>query len=86
MNIVGNIVVALLFLAAVVASARALRRGSLADRAVAMEALTPVLTCGLLVAVAVTGDSLFLDLTVVLGLLAFLTTVTVARYIERRGT
>ena len=52
MNVVGNIVVALLFLAAV----------------------------------AVTGDSLFLDLTVVLGLLAFLTTVTVARYIERRGT
>jgi multisubunit Na+/H+ antiporter MnhF subunit len=86
MNVAGNIAVVMLFVATTVASARALRRGSLADRAVAMEALTPILTCGLLCAVAITGDSLFLDLTLVLGLLSFLTTITVARYIERRGT
>lgn len=86
MSVAGNIALVLLFVAAVVASARALRRGTLADRAVAMEALTPILVCGLLCAVAITGDSLFLDLVLVLGLLSFLTTVTVARYIERRGS
>ena len=86
MTVVGVIAVVLLFAAAVIGSVRAMRRGSLADRAVAMEVLTPVLTCGLLCTVAITGDGLLLDLTVVLGLLSFLTSVTVARYVERRGS
>lgn len=86
MNVAGAVAVVLLFVAAGAASVRALRRGSLADRAVAMEVLTPVLTCGLLCTVAVTGEGLLLDLAVVLGLLSFLTSVTVARYIERRGS
>ena len=85
MNTVGIVSLVLLFLATVLAAVRALRRGSLADRVVAMDALTPILACGLLCAVAITRDSVFLDLALVLSLLAFLTTVTVARYIERRG-
>lgn len=86
MTVVSVVVTVLVFAAAATGSVRALRRGSLADRAVAMEVLTPVLTCGLLCMVAVTGDGLALDLTVVLGLLSFLTTVTIARYVERRGS
>jgi multisubunit Na+/H+ antiporter MnhF subunit len=50
-----------------------------------MDALTAIITCGLLVATAFTGDAWFLDLALVLGLLAFLTSVAVARFIERRG-
>jgi multisubunit Na+/H+ antiporter MnhF subunit len=37
-----------------------------------------------LVAVADDGDGLMLDLAIVLGLLGFLTSVTVARFIESR--
>jgi multicomponent Na+:H+ antiporter subunit F len=50
-----------------------------------MDALTAFITCGLLIASAITGDSAFLDIALVLGLLAFLTSVAVARFIERRG-
>jgi multisubunit Na+/H+ antiporter MnhF subunit len=40
--------------------------------------------CGLLVDAARSNDGLRLDLAVVLGLLGFLTSVTVARFIELR--
>jgi multisubunit Na+/H+ antiporter MnhF subunit len=74
-----------LLAAAALTTSRAIRRGTIGDRAVAMDALTAIITCGLLVATAFTGDAWFLDLALVLGLLAFLTSVAVARFIERRG-
>jgi multicomponent Na+:H+ antiporter subunit F len=74
----------LLIVAAALAVARALRPGSLGDRAVALDMFTAVFICGLLVAAA-GGDSLYLDLALVLGLLGFVTSVTVALFVERRG-
>ena len=85
MNISLTIALVVLLIAATLTSSRAVRRGTIGDRAVAMDALTAIITCGLLVATALTGDAWFLDLALVLGLLAFLTSVTVARFIERRG-
>lgn len=85
MNISLTIALVLLLIAAALTSSRAIRRGTIGDRAVAIDALTAIITCGLLVATALTGDAWFLDLALVLGLLAFLTSVTVARFIERRG-
>jgi multicomponent Na+:H+ antiporter subunit F len=85
MNISLSIALVILLVAAAFTTLRAIRRGTIGDRAVAMDALTAVFTCGLLVATALTGDAWFLDLALVLGLLAFLTSVTVARFIERRG-
>lgn len=85
MNISLTIALVVLLIAAALTSSRAIRRGTIGDRAVAIDALTAIITCGLLVATAITGDSWFLDLALVLGLLAFLTSVTVARFIERRG-
>jgi multicomponent Na+:H+ antiporter subunit F len=85
MNIALTIAFVILLIAAFLTSSRAIRRGTIGDRAVAIDALTSLITCGLFVAVAFTGDGLFLDLALVLGLLAFLTSVTVARFIERRG-
>ncbi len=78
------------FLVSLVASAVsvvawAARARTLAGRAVAFDVLASVMTCGLLVSAAITGDGLFLELAVVLGLLGFLTAVTVARFIERTG-
>ena len=84
MNIVLNVAVALVCTAAVLAAWRAVRGRNLADRAVAFEAITPALTCGMLLAAVITEEDRFLDLALVLGLLAFLTTVTVARYMEGR--
>jgi len=85
MNISLTIAMVLLLVAAALTSSRAIRRGTIGDRAVAIDALTAIITCGLLVATALTKDAWFLDLALVLGLLAFLTSVTVARFIERRG-
>ena len=75
----------ILLTAAALTTSRAIRRGTIGERAVAVDALTAIITCGLLTATALTGDAWFLDLALVLGLLAFLTSVTVARFIERRG-
>lgn len=74
-----------LLVAAALATSRAIRRGTIGERAVAVDALTSIITCGLLTTTALTGDAWFLDLALVLGLLAFLTSVTVARFIERKG-
>lgn len=75
----------ILLVAASLTAARAVRYGTIGDRAVAVDALTAVITCGLLVGVAITGESIFLDLALVLGLLGFLTSVAVARFIEHKG-
>lgn len=84
MSVAFNLAIALVCMAAVLATWRAVFGKNLADRAVAFEAITPTLTCGMLLAAAVTGEDRFIDLALVLGLLAFLTTVTVARYMEGR--
>jgi multicomponent Na+:H+ antiporter subunit F len=75
----------LLLVAAALTVWRAVRRGTVGDRAVAFETMASVITCGLLIGAAISGDGLLLDLALVLGLLGFLTSVTVARFIERRG-
>ncbi len=74
----------LLAVAAVVGVLRVVIRGTLGDRAVAFDMLGAIVSCGVLVAVADDGDGLLLDLAIVLGLLGFLTSVTVARFIESR--
>lgn len=85
MNVAFTIALIILVVASAIVSSRAIRHGTIGDRAVAVDALTALITCGLLIATALTGNSAFLDLALVLGLLAFLTSVTVARFIERRG-
>jgi multicomponent Na+:H+ antiporter subunit F len=71
--------------AAVLAVWRALRPGTLGDRAVALDTFTAILVCAMLTAATVLEDHLFVDLVVVLTLLGFVTSVTVARFVERRG-
>lgn len=67
--------------------ARILRPGtSLADRMVALDSML-IASVGMLAAfTAHTGRADHTDALLVISLLAFLATVTVARYIERRGT
>ncbi len=81
----GAVVIGLLVVAAGLAVVRVLRPARLGDRIVAFDLLGSLVTCGILVAAAETGDGILLDLAVVLGLLGFLTSVTVARFIESRS-
>jgi len=82
MTVVAYVSLALLSLAAVIGAASIVKRSSLGDRAVAFDMLTSVITCGLLVGAGVWGEVLNLDLAVVLGLLGFVASLTIARFIE----
>jgi multicomponent Na+:H+ antiporter subunit F len=75
----------LLVLAAVLIVWRAVRPSSLGDRAVAFDALASVIQCGLFVGAVLMGDGILVELALVLGLLGFLSSVTVGRFLERRG-
>ena len=74
----------ILGVAAVVGLLRIVRKSTLGDRAVAFDMITSIITCGLLVGAALLDDALSLDAAVVLGLLGFVATVTIARFIESR--
>lgn len=84
MRTAENVALAILVLAALVTVVRIVRRSPLGDRAVALDLLTAIITCALLVSAARADDGLPLDIAVLLGLLGFLTAVTVARFIESR--
>lgn len=85
MTAVGAVSLALLGAAAVLCLLRAVRPGTIADRAVALDTTVAVIICGLAVGVVVSGDTIFVDLALVAGLLGFLGTTAVSRYIGRRG-
>lgn len=73
----------LLALAIVVATYRLIRGPSLPDRVAAGD-LIGMLAAGMIgVACIAAGDSVFLDVGIVLALISFLATVAIARYIER---
>ena len=84
MNVAQVLAIVLLVVAAVNGIARVVRRSSLGDRAVALDALTAVITCALLIGASQADDGLMLDLAVLFGLMGFLASVTVARFIESR--
>ncbi|MFZ9773747.1 MAG: monovalent cation/H+ antiporter complex subunit F [Ilumatobacteraceae bacterium] len=85
MTVVVAISLAFLALAGVLGVVRIAGRRSLGDRAVVFDMLTSAITCALLVWAASKVDGLNLDLAVILGLLGFVTSVTVARFIETRS-
>lgn len=79
------ILLVILVAVAALTTLRIVRAEKLATRAVSFDVLTSVMICGFFVTAALTGDGLFLEIAMVLGLLGFLTAVTVARFIERTG-
>lgn len=74
----------LLVVAAGLCLFQALRSVGVVDRAMALDTLTTVIISGLAVRVAVDHDAILVDVILVLGLLGFLTTATVARYLGRQ--
>lgn len=70
---------------AILTLARLVLGPSLADRIVATDLLLVLLTCATGVYAYDTGDGIYLIVMVIVGVLGFLGTVTVARFIEKRG-
>jgi multicomponent Na+:H+ antiporter subunit F len=74
-----------LSLAAVAALLRLVLGPTVPDRIVALDNLLYVVVIGIAVAAATTGNGSFLGVLVAVALLGFVGTVTVARFVERRG-
>lgn len=72
-------------IAGVLAVAKALTAGSLADRIVALDLFLGIIVTGIAIGVVTTGDGLLLNLLVITALIGFVSTVTVARFLEGRG-
>jgi multicomponent Na+:H+ antiporter subunit F len=82
-SIVTNIVMAMLCVALFLAFGRLLRGPSLPDRVVALDLIALLCIGFITIYDIITNDTIFLDVAIVLGLVAFLGTVAFARYIER---
>ena len=86
MMVVVSICLGILLVAGLVALLRVIQPGvSLADRVVALDLILLIIVLGIAVSAVGTNSAVFLDVLVVVSLLGFVGTVTVARFIERRG-
>jgi multisubunit Na+/H+ antiporter MnhF subunit len=85
MNAVTTICLGAVALAAVLCIARMIMGPSLADRVVALDTFVLTTVSAIVVAAARSGSGRFVAVALVAALLGFCSTVTVARFIERRG-
>lgn len=86
MTVVATLCFTGLALAALLVLVRLVLGPSVPDRIVALDTLLQVVVAGVAVAAAVTGDGSYLAVLVAVALLGFVGSVTVARFVERRGT
>ncbi len=84
MNAVGWVAGVMLGLAALLTTIHVIRARNLVDRAVGVDMFVAVILNSLAVGIAITRDDLVAALLLIIGLLAFLGSVTIARYIEQR--
>ena len=85
MTVVIAICMGGLSIAAVLCVIRLIAGPSVPDRIVALDALLYVVVSGIAVGAAMSQDGSFLAVLVAVALLGFVGTVTVARFVERRG-
>ena len=85
MTVVAWISASMLALAALLTTLHVMRSRNLPDRAIGVDMLVALILNSLAVGIAVTQDDLVAALLLIIGLLSFLGSVTIARYIERRG-
>jgi multicomponent Na+:H+ antiporter subunit F len=85
MSVVATICFVMLAVSGLLCVVRLLRGSSLADRIIALDSLLIVIVIGIGVDAARTGRGTYLDALLVVALIAFIGTTTVARFIERRG-
>ena len=85
MTVVAVVALVMLGIAAALCVWRILREGKLPDRAMGIDTIVACMIGALACAAVATGDGLAADLAIVAGLLAFLGTLTIARFVEERG-
>lgn len=85
MEIVTTICYAALALSGLLCVLRLVRGPSLADRVLAVDTLLIAGVAGVAVESARTGSGVYLDVLLVVALVAFIGTTAIARFIERRG-
>ncbi len=85
MSTVAGIATLALAVAAALVLIRLLRGPTLSDRMVALDSLLVLIASGIAVNAAATGSGEFLDVMIVVSLIGFVGSVTVARFIEKRG-
>ncbi|MFV0318291.1 MAG: monovalent cation/H+ antiporter complex subunit F [Microthrixaceae bacterium] len=85
MEVVVWITGAMLTASALLTTVHIMRSRTLPDRAIGIDMLVALVLNGLAVGVAWTQDQLVVALVLIIGLLSFLGSVTIARFIERRG-
>lgn len=85
LELAAQIAIGLLLVAMVLVLVRLVRGPNLGDRILALDTLT-VLAMGLIGALAVlTGFTLYIDIAIAIGLVGFLSTVALARYLLSRA-
>jgi multicomponent Na+:H+ antiporter subunit F len=84
-SVVTSIAIGLLAIAATLCIARALRPGTIIDRAIALDGVVAAIISGVAIAGVHIHSGILIDIALVGGLLGFLTLSTVARYVGRRG-
>lgn len=85
MNVLTIICIGVSMVSAALCIARALLGPTVPDRAIALDAVVVVLVNGLGIMAARDGDGLIVDAVLVIGLLGFVATLAVARFVEARG-
>jgi multicomponent Na+:H+ antiporter subunit F len=85
-TVVATVCLALLLASAGLTLLYAFRNKALVERSIAVDTIVAFIVCGLLVSAAWERDGLDIDLALLIGVLGFMGTVTVARFIERRGS
>jgi multicomponent Na+:H+ antiporter subunit F len=83
---VTTICLVVLAISALLCVGRIVRGDSVADRVLALDTLLVVIVVGVAVNAARTGNGVYLDVLLVVALVAFIGTTAVGRFIERRGT
>ena len=85
MSTVVAICLVVLSISALLCLVRLVKGPTVPDRIVALDALLYVVVSGIAVGAATVRDGSFLALLIAVALLGFVGTVTVARFVERRG-
>jgi len=85
-TVVTTICLVVLAFSALLCIGRIVRGDSVADRVLALDTLLVVIAVGVAVNAARTGNGVYLDVLLVVALVAFIGTTAVGRFIERRGT
>lgn len=83
MNAASWIALGGLMIASALTVWRAVRPGSLGDRAVAFDTIASLIQCALFVGSVLLADGVLVEVALALGLLGFLSSVTAGRFIER---